>query len=247
VPVLSPAAGNIIECTASGLFAEAGNVTVADTACIDLDGTGTAGDPVTASPVFSSDAGNVIECREDGLYVPAGSAPLADHYALLEDGGTVPTVLPASGTGISTIPVDFDTNLGSSGINVWLNGAGPSHAFTYVEITDAGYYLVAASVQGWGAGGPAYAADMICRTSIYLDTGGGGLAFLQAATPLVTTAAATGNAPMVHVSGVLSLNVGDEVWAQFTAEDWTGGAFPGATLTTTYPTSAFFHIWQVAV
>lgn len=244
---ISAGVGNGLTCEADGLFSAA-SLVVADTACIDLDGAGSLADPLTASPVFSADAGNVIECRADGLYVPAGSAPLADDYALLSDGGTTPSILPAAGGGISTIPVQFDTDNGSAGITVWLTGTGPSHAFTYVEITAAGYYYVASSVQGWGAGGPTYAADMICRTSIYVDTGGGGTPYLQAAAPLVTTTAATGNAPMPNVTGILELAVGDEVWVQFSAEDWAAPvAFPGATLTTTYPTSAFFHIWKVAV
>ena len=245
---VSPNAGNTITCEANGLYSSGGGVNTADTACIDLSGTGSLVSPLTASPVFSADAGNVIECRADGLYVPAGSAPVADDYALLNDGGLVPSVLPASGTGISTVPIEFDTILASAGITVYTTGLGPSHPWTYVEIGSPGFYYVAASVQGWGAGGPTYASDMICRTSIYVDTGGGGAAYLQAAAPLVTTAAATGNAPMVALSGILQLAAGDEVWVQFTAEDWAAPvAFPGATLTTSFPTPAYFNLMKVAV
>lgn len=38
--------------------------------CIQLNGCGTAGSPLTAAPVISPDAGNSIECRGNGLFVP---------------------------------------------------------------------------------------------------------------------------------------------------------------------------------
>jgi protein involved in polysaccharide export with SLBB domain len=90
---------------------------------------------------------------------------------------------------------------------------------------------------------------MILRTSIYVDPAGAPAAAVafQAAAPLVTTVDVTGNSPMVQVSGVKQLGVGDKVYVAFSAEDWQGAAFPGATLTTTYPSSAFFQIYKVGV
>lgn len=44
-----------------------GTVNVADTACIDLSGDGTAGNPITAAPIIDPDADNQIECGPAGL------------------------------------------------------------------------------------------------------------------------------------------------------------------------------------
>jgi hypothetical protein len=44
------------------------------TSCIQINGCGTPGSPLTAAPIISSDPGNSLECRPNGLFVPDPSA-----------------------------------------------------------------------------------------------------------------------------------------------------------------------------
>jgi len=59
---VDPLADNRLACNIDGLYVPPSEIVVADTDCIDLDGIGTAGDPVTATPVVSVDPSNLLEC-----------------------------------------------------------------------------------------------------------------------------------------------------------------------------------------
>jgi len=94
--VISATAGNIITCTADGLYVgativDAGNLTlgVAST-CIDLTltGTGTVADPyvIAADAIIDPVAGNTLVCGPNGLSVPPAVAEIsADPCNALED------------------------------------------------------------------------------------------------------------------------------------------------------------------
>lgn len=247
---ISAAAGNGLTCETDGLYA-GGSIATADTACIDLDGIGSLGDPLTASPVFSADVGNVLECRVDGLYAPAAGTAGATNFALFEDGGSNPTILPADGGGHSSITMNFDTLLGSAGINAYIAGTGPDHAWAYVEITAAGYYHVAIGLNGWGVG-PTYAADATLSAVMKIQPGGppaGEVRWLWATVPLNNTSAydQPGNNPFISTSGIRYFDVGDQLWPKVAFDDWTNSAFAGATLNTTDPAPSWFHIWRIGV
>lgn len=245
---ISAAAGNGLSCVADGLYAGASAVTTADTDCIALDGVGSIADPLTASPVFSADDGNVLECREDGLYAPAAGVGAATNFALFEDNGSDPTILPASGSGISTVPVDFDTLLLSAGINAYAVGFGPDYSWAYVEITAAGYYYVAACVQGWGVG-PTYTSDANLIVSIRMQPAIGGpeINRFQASEQIATEIDAPGNIPMTSLSGIGYFDIGDKLWTTLSFFDAQTRAFPGATLGTNYPSSAWFNVYRIGV
>lgn len=95
IPIISPDPSNALACTASGLFAPATDLRVADGPCIDmtLAGAGTFADPwiVSAAPIIDTTTGvtpgvpdNQLVCGPAGLYVP----PAADGAATaLVDGG----------------------------------------------------------------------------------------------------------------------------------------------------------------
>lgn len=76
-PIIAPDVCNLLECVGP----PAPNVdqglrvllTTADTDCIDLEGCGTPGDPLNASPIISGDPGNVLECRATGMFAPAAA------------------------------------------------------------------------------------------------------------------------------------------------------------------------------
>jgi hypothetical protein len=247
---ISALPGNGLTCETDGLFAGAA-VQTADTDCIALDGVGSVGDPLTASPVFSGDAGNVLECRDDGLYAPAAGTAGATNFALFEDGGSNPTILPADGGGHSSISMDFDTLLGSAGINAYTVGTGADHAWAYVEITAAGYYHVAIGLNGWGVG-PAYDSDATMSAVIKIQPGGPPAAeirWLWATVPLNNTSDydQPGNNPFISTSGIRYFDVGDQLWPKFAFDDWTNSAFAGATLNTTDPAPSWFHIWRIGV
>jgi hypothetical protein len=249
-PRISADAGNTLSCLPSGLYAS-GSGEVADTACIALDGDGTVGDPFTASPVFSADPGNVLECRDDGLYAPAAGTPGATNFALMEDNGSSPTILPADGGGHSDIEMNLDTVIASAGINAYAAGTGPDHAFAYVEITAAGYYHVALGLNGWGVG-PAYNENATMSAVVKIQPGGPPAAeirWLWATVPMNMTAAADtpGNNPFISTSGIRYFDVGDQFWPKFAFDDWTNGAFAGATLAGTVPSQSWFHVWRIGV
>lgn len=248
---LSAVAGNTLSCVADGLYGSAGGLTVSDTSCINLGGDGSSGTPLTAAPIFSSDAGNVLECRGDGLYAPAAGTSGATNYALFEDNNTNPTILPADGTGHSSIEIDFDTVISSAGINAYTAGTGPDHTFAYAEITAAGFYFVNACVQGWGVG-PVYSSDATASTVIKYQPGGPPAAEVRLFWATVPWNSTTGydnpgNAPFVHVSGIQQFAAGDQVWAKFAFDDWKGAAFAGATIAGSSPVSAWFQVWRIGV
>ena len=247
---ISAAAGNGLTCETDGLFA-GGSVSVDDTACIALDGVGSIADPLNASPVFSADAGNVLECRADGLYAPAAGTAGATNFALFEDGGTNVSILPAAGAGVCSINIDFDTVTASAGINAYIAGTGPDHAWAYAEITAAGYYFVATGLNGWGTG-PVYASNATVSADVQVQPGGPPAAvvrWIRATVPLNSTTGydQPGNMPFISTSGIRYFDVGDQVWATFAFNDWKAAAFPGATLTGTFPEPSWFHIWRIGV
>jgi hypothetical protein len=47
--------------------------TIQSTACINVSGAGTEGNPYRISPRISADDGNCLECREDGLFAPCST------------------------------------------------------------------------------------------------------------------------------------------------------------------------------
>jgi hypothetical protein len=247
---ISALAGNGLTCEPDGLYAS-GAVTVEDTACIALDGVGSVADPLNASPVFSADPGNVLECRADGLYAPAAGTSGATNFALFEDNGANPTILPANGGGHSDAEMEFDTVVASAGINAYTVGTGPDHAFAYAEITSAGYYHVAVGLNGWGVG-PVYASDATMSAVVKYQPGGppaGEVRWLWATVPVNTTAGndQPGNNPFISTSGIRYFDVGDQLWAKFAFDDWKNAAFAGATLAGTAPVQSWFHIWRVGV
>lgn len=247
---ISAIAGNGLTCEVDGLFAGA-SVATADTDCIALDGIGSAGDPLTASPVFSADAGNVLECRADGLFAPAAGTAGATNFALFEDGGTNPTVMPANGLGTSSAEMDFDTVTASAGINAYIASTGPDHTWAYAEITAAGYYHVAIGLNGWGVG-PAYAANATMSAVVKVQPGGppnAEVRWLWATVPMNNTSDydTPGNNPFISTSGIRYFDVGDQLWAKFAFQDWTYAAFAGATLVAADPAPSWFHIWRVGV
>lgn len=94
-PVVNPAAGNLLECGASGLLAD---LSVLDSNCVNLSGLGTNASPLTAELTFDPDTDscincgvqgiqlvidpdvtNALECGPDGLYVPPAEEPALDH------------------------------------------------------------------------------------------------------------------------------------------------------------------------
>lgn len=105
---IDPDAGNQLECGDDGLLVPAGPtelpITVQDTVCIDLEGDGTAGDPLTATPIVSAEPDNQLTCEPGpapaaGLYVPPqGIGAIAIYGAMhllgpfVTPGGT-PSVL----------------------------------------------------------------------------------------------------------------------------------------------------------
>ena len=247
---ISALEGNGLTCEADGLYA-GGSITVEDTACIALDGVGSVADPLTASPVFSADAGNVLECRGDGLYAPAAGAAGATNFALFEDNGSNPTVLPANGLGTTSAEMDFDTLLDSAGINAYIAGTGPDHTFAYVEITAAGYYFVATGLNGWGVG-PTYSSNATMSAVIKVQPGGPPNAeerWLWATVPMNTTAGndTPGNNPFISTSGIRYFDAGDQLWSKFAFQDWTYAAFAGATLVAADPTQSWFHVFRIGV
>lgn len=247
---ISAAAGNGLTCETDGLYAAA-SVSVEDTACIALDGVGSIADPLNASPVFSADAGNVLECRADGLYAPAAGTAGATNFALFEDNGTNPTILPANGGGHSDTEMDFDTVVASAGINAYTVGTGPDWPFAYVEITAAGYYHVATGLNGWGVG-PIYSADATFSAVVKYQPGGppnAEVRWLWATVPVLNTVGydTPGNFPFVSTSGIRYFDAGDLVWPKVAFDDWRNNAFAGATLSGTVPVQSWFHIWRIGV
>lgn len=112
-PVISPTAGNIIECTANGLYADvctgiedlsAGAVAAQGTVLVGADclthafpafqapitandtnciNLTLAANTLTADPIISPTAGNSVECTANGLYVPDLCTQLADVGGLV--------------------------------------------------------------------------------------------------------------------------------------------------------------------
>jgi hypothetical protein len=111
-PIISPIAGNLLECIEfppnpnPGLAAL---LNVLDSDCIDFSGDGTPGSPLTAEPFISDDPGNVFECRADGMYVPATSQGLVECRCTIER--TLDQIVPASAGACSTLAdlVIYDT------------------------------------------------------------------------------------------------------------------------------------------
>lgn len=58
---IDPAVENQLVCNPAGLFIDPA-ITAANTDCIDLEGDGTPGNPLTATPIVSPDASNLLEC-----------------------------------------------------------------------------------------------------------------------------------------------------------------------------------------
>lgn len=89
--VISPDAGNLLECRANGLFS---GFTAQDTDCINLDLTNGI---LTATPAISTDVGgiqNTLQCLGSGLYVPRGA--------------NANTQGPIIGDGSDINPIDID-------------------------------------------------------------------------------------------------------------------------------------------
>ena len=98
---------------------------VGDTACFDMSGSGTGGDPFVVNPIFSPDNGNILECRANGLYAGCCFDYLVQDYAAT----ALAQVTPATAEGV------YIYTMGSGGAG----GSGRRGA--------------AASVRGGGAGG----------------------------------------------------------------------------------------------
>ena len=64
---------------------------VGDSACIDMSGSGTGGDPFVANPIFSPDAGNILECRGNGLYVGCCFSYLVQDFGASATNQALPT------------------------------------------------------------------------------------------------------------------------------------------------------------
>ena len=73
--------------------------------------------------------------------------------------------------------------------------------------------------------------------------------WIRATVPLNSTTGydQPGNMPFISTSGIRYFDVGDQVWANFAFNDWKAAAFPGATLTGTFPEPSWFHIWRIGV
>ncbi len=82
-PIISPAVGNQLSCTPTGLFVPAAVVptdtviTATDTSCLDLTVVEAPANTfvISGSPIVSPDVGNQLVCSPNGLLVPAAALP----------------------------------------------------------------------------------------------------------------------------------------------------------------------------
>lgn len=123
-PIISPDAGNQLECTANGLFvaetvvpAET-PITPFDTPTVDINVSGVANHTIQARVKVSANAGNAISEEIDGLYVPDLCTQLADVGGIATPAGPTdifinadcePRTIPALGglSVLDTVTVDL--------------------------------------------------------------------------------------------------------------------------------------------
>lgn len=113
---IDPDVTNIIECRAGGLFVPPPPtelpITVLDTTCIDLEGDGTAADPLTATPIISAQADNQLSCEAGpipapGLYVPPQTVGALSIYGAM-DLAASPFVTPGATPAVTISPWPYD-------------------------------------------------------------------------------------------------------------------------------------------
>lgn len=119
--IISPNAGNQVQCLANGLFvppdAAETPITVIDTPCINLTASGTANHTVQADLVVSPAPGNAAQCTAQGLFVPAETVvsvvavdtPCIDITVTEAPSGqfnvsAVPVISPDIGNGLTCTP-----------------------------------------------------------------------------------------------------------------------------------------------
>jgi hypothetical protein len=106
---VDPDADNQLTCNPTGLFVPPSSIEVADTDCIDLNGTGSPGNPVTATPILSPDPANQLECV-------AAPDPLAGLRARAYVVGV--DCVNVSGTGILADPYEVGLEISPDSGNV---------------------------------------------------------------------------------------------------------------------------------
>jgi len=236
---ISANAGNQVTCEPDGLFAPPPPtelpITVLDTDCIDLDGDGTAADPLTATPIISPDIGNTFECRPTGIFVPAVSqAPVDRRATILHSPGVLPTILPPVAINAeSEMFVDYDFVEENVGLSVFPGGGG-SFAVTTIELPVGaeGVYLIQAAHPGFSSAPANPLGDMIVRLRLWRNHVPGpatGEGIGQSAGVRFTTNTGFFNTPSLYVGRTLRLYDGDAISVSFVCQDFNG-AFPGATL-----------------
>jgi hypothetical protein len=96
---VDPLVDNRLVCNVDGLYVPPSEIVVADTDCIDLEGVGTVGDPVTATPIISPDVANLLECvaspdPDQGLRARLAVSNLDDCVNLGGDGSVAAPLSP---------------------------------------------------------------------------------------------------------------------------------------------------------
>jgi hypothetical protein len=198
---IDPAADNQVSCGQNGLYVPPSSIEVADSDCIDMQGTGFPGNPVTATPIVSTDPSNLLECvpspdpnsglrarlfaGDTGCITVTGDGtaanPLLIGLEISPDSGNTLQCRPngAYVPAVTQAPVNYRATLIHNGVCPTILPAAP-FATTSSDFID--YDTVEEAVglvpHLCGAGGSPYP-----NTCIEVPIGGGGIYLIQATHP----------------------------------------------------------------